>query len=80
MASDEVVDFSTFALHSLAGSLEIKIPGSQNDVGKNFEELNHGGVSRHGHHGVEHVAGLGHTEIRSGIVHLDFTGGGQVLI
>ncbi len=80
MPGDKVVDLTTFALHTLAGGFKIKIAGSQDDVGENFEKLNHGRVPRHGHHGVKHIAGFGCSKVRSRIVNLDFTGGRRVLI
>ena len=74
VARHEVVDFSTLALHALAGGFEIKVAGAKHDVREQFEELNHGLLAGHGHHGVEDVAGFGHTKVRRSIVHFDALG------
>ena len=41
------------------------------NVQKEFEELNHGLLTWHGHHGMENVAGFSDTEVGSGIIHLN---------
>ena len=72
MARNEVVDFTAFALHTFAGCLKIKIPRTKNDVRKEFEELDHGVLPRHGHHGVKGVGRRCHTEVGCCLIHFDF--------
>ena len=80
MACDQVVDFTAFALHPFACGLKIKFARSQNNVGKEFEKLNHGLLLRHGHHRVEDIAGLRGAEVCGGVIHLDAIGGRVYLV
>ena len=55
MAGHEVVDFATLTRHAFASSLKIKVTWLKNNVGEEFKKLNHGLVTRHSHHAMEHV-------------------------
>ena len=71
MASNEVVNFPTLALNSLACCIEIKLSWEQDNVRENFEELLHGFKTIHCHQCVDHVRRFSDTEISSGIVNFD---------
>ncbi len=74
MASNEVVNFSTLALNSLACCIEIKLSREQDNVRENFEELLHGFKAIHCHQCVNHVGRFSDTEISSSIVNIDAIG------